>query len=252
MTLEIIAPIVLVVLAAVIVLYTQLIVPRGARRRITLSLTRRGWMKIPSNRDYAWTDIMLLAIEDQQGALQVREYDHPIGPFTVHRTRTEKRSGIALELYKDGGARHQRYAAVGVRKKTVDYSRRGRLSLLVDADKRSYIYRELWIGEVRRIPVDKPEKVHNATDEIFGSAGRKMALKKGVHTDSIPFLALPSETNPARSVREVLLKTSLAQSLMASVYLGPGGWVLIVPLSRVGRRMEDILALIDEISTAIG
>jgi len=63
--------------------------------------------------------------------------------------------------------------------------------------------------------------------------------------------ASPSEVTPTRSVRELLQKTSLAQSIMARVYLGPGAWVLVVPLPKVGQRIEDILALTGEISTVL-
>ena len=86
---------------------------------------------------------------------------------------------------------------------------------------------------------------------IYGKSLRKMASDRGVHPDSIPLLASPSEVTPARAVRELLKKTSLAQSLMASVHLGPGAWVMVVPLLKVGRHMEDILALTGEISRVI-
>ncbi len=251
MTPEIIAPAALVALGVVIIIYTQLIAPRRARRRICLSLTRRGWMRVPPDRDYTWTDIMTLAIEDQHGASQVREYDRTIGPFTVHVKRTENRSGKALDLYRDTGASQHRYAALGIRKETVLDSQRSRFPFLGSKKKKNYTSRELWIGEVRRIPVDKPEKVYNATDGIYGSSLRKMASDRGVHPDSIPLLAPPSEVTPARAVRELLKKTSLGQRIMASVYLGPAAWVLVVPLQKVGRHIEDIVVLIGEISRVV-
>ncbi len=251
MTPEVIAPTALVVFAAVIITYTQLIAPRRAGRRISLSLTSRGWMRVPPDRDYTWTDIMTLAIEDQHGTSQAREYDRTIGPFTVHAKKTEKRSGRALELYEDTGVSQHRYAALGIREETIVYSDRSRFLLLGSKKEKSYNSRELWVGEVRRMPVDKPEKVYNAVDEIFGRSMRKMASDQGVNPDAIPLLASPSEVSPARAVRELVRKNRLAQSIMASVYLGPGAWVLVVPLSRVGRRMEDILALVAKISTII-
>jgi hypothetical protein len=38
---------------------------------------------------------------------------------------------------------------------------------------------------------------------------------------------------------------------MASVYLGPGAWVLVAPPLKVGRHMEDILTLTGEILKVI-
>ncbi|MGE5842827.1 MAG: hypothetical protein ACM335_11140 [Deltaproteobacteria bacterium] len=194
---------------------------------------------------------MTLAVEDQHGASQVREYDRPIGPFTIHAKRTEKRSGKALELYRDTGANQPRYAALGIRKETIVDSDRSRFPLLGSKKKKNYTSRELWIGEVRRIPVDKPEKVYNALDGIFGGTLRKMASERGVDPDSIPLLAPPSEVTPARAVRELLKKTGLCQRIMASAYLGPAAWVLVVPLRKAGRHIEDIVVLTGEISRII-
>jgi hypothetical protein len=109
----------------------------------------------------------------------------------------------------------------------------------------------MWIGEVRQLPAEKPEKVYNAMDEIFGRSMRKMASDQGVNSDAIPLLASSSEDTLARVVRELLRKTRLGQRIMAKVYLGPEAWVLVVPLSKVGRRMEDILTLAAEISICI-
>jgi len=251
MTPEIIAPAAFVCLGAVIIIYTQLIAPGRARRRIFLSLTRRGWMRVPSDRDYTWTDIMMLAIEDQHGASQVREYDQTIGPFTVRAKRTENRSGKAQELYRDTGASQPRYAALGIRKETTVDSDRSRFPFLGGKKKKNYTSRELWIGEVRRIPVDKPEKVYSAMNEIYGRSLRKMASDRGVDPDAIPLLSSPSEVTPARAVRELLKKTNLCQSIMASVYLGPAAWVLVVPLQKMGRHIEDIVVLTGEISRVI-
>jgi len=251
MTLEIIAPAAFVALAAVMIIYTQLIAPGRARRRLSLSLTRRGWMRVPPDRDYTWTDIMTLAIEDQRGASQAREYDETIGPFKVHAKRTERRSGRALELYRDTGASQPRYAALGIRKETVLGSQRSRFPFLGGKKKKNYTSRELWIGEVRRIPVDKPEMVYNAMNEIYGGSLKKMASDRGVRPDSIPLLEPPSEVTPARAVRELLKKTGLGQRIMASLSLGPTAWVLVVPLRKVGRHIEDIVLLAGEISRVI-
>jgi hypothetical protein len=251
MTPEIIAPAAFVCLAVFIIVYTQLIAAGTARRRISISLTRRGWMRVPPDRDYTWADIMTLAIEDQHGASQVREYDQTIGPFTVHAKRTESRSGKAQELYRDTGASKHRYAALGIRKETVIDSQRSRFPFPGSKKKKNCTSRELWIGEARRIPVDKPEKVYNALDGIYGGFRRKMASDRGVDPDSIPLLAPPSEVTPARAVRELLKKTSLGQKIMVSVYLGPAAWVLVVPLRKVGRHIEDIVGLTGEISRII-
>ena len=251
MTLEIVAPTALVVFGAIILTYTQLIALRRARQRISRSLIRHGWMRVPSDRDYTWTSIMTLAIEDQQGTSQVREYDRTIGPFTAHVKRTGKRSGRVLELYRDMSATQPRYAALGVRKETIVYSERGRFALLNSEKKKYYTSRGLWIGEVREIPVDKPEKAYNAMDEIYGRSLSKMASDRGIHPDSISALASPSEATPARAVRELLKKTNFAQRIMASVHLGPEAWVLVVPLLKVGSHIEDILGLVAETSAII-
>ncbi len=251
MTPEIIAPAALAALAGLGIIYTQLIVPKRARQRISLSLTRRGWMRIPPERDYTWTDIMALAVEDQDGVSHVTEYDRTIGPFTVHVKRIDKCSGKALELYQDTGASQPRYAAIGVRKESIVYSDRSRFPLLNSKKEKHYTSRELWIGEVRRVPVDKPEKVYNAIGQIYGDHLRKLASDKGVNPDSISLLTPPSEVMPARAVREFLQKNRLAQNIMASVYLGPGAWVLVVPLQKVGRQTDDILALVAGISAVI-
>ena len=78
-----------------------------------------------------------------------------------------------------------------------------------------------------------------------------MASDRGVDPDSIPLLAPSSGVTPARAVRELLEKTHLGQGIMASVYLGPAAWVLVVPLRNVGRHIEDIVVLTGEISRVI-
>ncbi len=160
-------------------------------------------------------------------------------------------SSKALDLYRDTGTNQHRYAALGIRKETVVHSDRSRFPFLGSKKKKNYSNRELWIGEARRIPVNKPEKVYNALDGIYGRSMRKMASDRGVDPDSIPHLASPSEVTPARALRELLKKTSLVQSIMASVYLGPAAWVLVVPLQKVGRHIEDIVVLTGEISRVI-
>ena len=194
---------------------------------------------------------MTLAIEDQQGTSQVRQYDRTFGPFTTHVKRTGECSGRALELYRDMSAGQPRYAALGVRKETIAYSERSRFLLLNSKQKKGYTSRELWIGEVRQMPVERPEKAYNAMDEVFGISLKKMASNRGVNPDTIPLLASPSQVTPAGAVRELLKKASLTQSIMASVYLGPGAWVLVVPLLKVGSHMEDILGLVAETSAII-
>jgi hypothetical protein len=251
MTPEIIAPAAFVCLGVVMIVYTQWIAPGMARRRISSSLTRWGWMRVPPDRDCTWTDIMTLAIENQQGASRVREYDRTVGPFTVYAKRSENRSGKALELYRDTGVSQPRYAALEIRKETIVDSDRSPFPFLGSKKKRNYSSRELWIGEVRRIPVDKPENVYNAMNEIYGGSLRKIASDRGVDPDSIPRLAAPSEVTPARAVRELLKKTGLSQSIMANVYLGPAAWVLVAPLRKVGWHMEDIVGLMGEISRVI-
>lgn len=251
MTLEILAPTALVVFGAVFLTYTQLIAPKRARQRISRSLIRQGWMRVPPDRDNTWTSIMTLAIEDQQGTSQGREYDRRIGPFTAHVKRTGTCSGRALELYRDMSTNQPRYAALGVRKETIVYSERGRFLLLNRKEKKYYTSRELWIGEVRQMPVDKPEKVYNAIDDVFGRSLKKMASDQGVNPDAIPLLASPSEVTTARAVRELLKKTNLAQSIMSSVYFGPEAWVLVVPIQKVGSHIEDILGLVAETSAII-
>jgi len=74
---------------------------------------------------------------------------------------------------------------------------------------------------------------------------------RGNNPDSISFLEFPFEVTFARAVREVLQKTDLARSIMANVYFGPRAWVLVAPFPKIGRRIEDILTLTDEISRVI-
>jgi hypothetical protein len=38
---------------------------------------------------------------------------------------------------------------------------------------------------------------------------------------------------------------------MAKVFLGPRSWVLVVPLARVGQRLDDVLGLAREISATV-
>jgi len=233
---ELLIPIGFVGIAVLIVLFSQLIAPRQLRRRLSAGLARAGWRAVVSEREPAWREIMKLAIEEHQGATASREFD-------------EKRSGRAIDVFRDGGTSGHRYAAVGLRRTTVD-SRGGPLYLF--GRKRNIsIARELWIGESRRLPVEKPALVYNAAAEMFGDAMRRMAGARDVDTEKVPMLVSPPDDQVSQSVRQVLLRTDLAQRILAKAYLGPQAWVLAVSLNRTVRRLEDVLALVRDISSAI-
>jgi hypothetical protein len=245
MTPELLAPVAVVLFAAVVLVHTQWLAPRRARRRLFASLASQGWTAVPPESESDWPAILTLAIEEAQGSFRAREWDETVGPATFHVKRTEKRSGRALEVYRDAAAARARYAAVGTReKRTVSRS-------FANRRQGGSVAREIWIGEARPIPVDQPQMVFSGAAEIIGTAGRAMARARGVDPEAIPELATPPGDALARTLRESLLKDGVARRLMARVFLGPQAWVLVVPLARLGRRIDDVVGLAREIAATI-
>ena len=191
---------------------------------------------------------MTLAIEEHRGAASVREYENKYGPMTINGQIAEKRSGRALEIYRDAGTTHFRYAAIGKKIEEIDASS---TSLLANKDRHRSTGCEVWIGEARRVPVEGPLMVFSGFAALFGSGARKMASRQGVDPEAIPAVASPPESSPVQAVREILRENSLAADLMAKVYLGPRAWVMTVPLKRLGSRTGKLLDLTKKISEAV-
>ncbi len=245
MTPEIAAPVALVLFAAVVLVHTYWIAPRRARRQLAASLAGQGWTTVEAENDPDWREVMTLAIEETQGAVRAREYDETIGPMSFHVKRIDQRSGRALEVYRDGGAAQPRYAALGIREE------RRETRSFVERRRNTYVGREIWIGEARRIPVDRPELVFSGAAQIIGRTGRDMVRARGLDPETIPELASPPSDTLAQTLRESLLNNQLAQRLMIKVFLGPRSWVLVAPLARVGRRFDDVLGLAREVSATV-
>ncbi len=232
----------------VLFVYVQLLSPLLIRRKFSRVLASRGWVAVDAEREPAWNDIMKLAVEEHRGAASVREYENKYGPLTINGKISEKRSGRALEIYRDAGTTHYRYAAIGKKIEDIDASAS---SLLANKDRHRYTGREVWIGEARRIPVERPVMVFSGFAAMFGSGIRKMADRHGVDPETIPAVTSPPESNPVQAVRGILLENSLAAEVMANIYLGPRAWVMTVPLKRLGSRTVKLLDLAKRVSEAV-
>lgn len=232
----------------VLFVYVQLVSPRLHRREFIRELARRGWILVVGEREPAWNDIMKLAVEGHRGAASVREYENRYGPLAIRGKISEKRSGRALEIYRDAGTRHNRYAAIGRKSEDIAASAS---SLLANKDRHRYTGREVWIGEARRIPVARPVLVFSGLAALFGSNIRKMADRQGVDPEAIPAAASPPESNPVQAVRGILLENSIAAEVLAEVYLGPRAWVMTLPLKRLGSRTGQLLDLAGRVSEAV-
>jgi len=249
MTPEIVAPAVLIVIAVVVVVQTQLLSPILTRRRFAEEMVRRGWME-RAEGDSSFDDIMTLAIEENQGEETVREYDEKIGPFLVHSRFSTWRTGRALRIYCDPETNRHRCAAVG--KKIERHESRSSPFPFSRWKRYSHTLPEIWFGEARRLPVRGPEVAFNWFTAEFGIPARKLAIKGDVEPATIPAIAPPAESSPAQAIREIIReRSSLAISLKAKVYISPRAWVMCVPLNHVRKRSGDILDLGLKISDAV-
>ena len=165
MKLEIIAPVVLLIIAAVVLVRTQLLIPKLARKRFAEELIRRGWTEKVDPEDPEWKCIMTLAIEENQGPETIREDNDKIGPFRMRSKHTTKRTGKTLKVYRDTETNLHRYAAVG--KKIEKHERRSSPFPLSSWKRYSYTLPEIWIGEARRIPARSPEVAFNWFNAAF-------------------------------------------------------------------------------------
>jgi hypothetical protein len=242
---EIAAPVALVLFAAVVLIHTQWMAPRKARRRLAEILVSQGWTTVRPEDEPDWHEVMTLAVEETRGAVRSREYDESVGPMRFHVKRSEERTGKAPEVYRDGGADHPRYAALGIREERRVYRS------FLKSYRRTYAGREIWIGEARRIPVDASQMVFSGAAEIVGHTGRELARKRGLDPQTIPELVTPPSDTLGQAVRDSLLSDPLARSLMARVTLGRRSWVLVAPLARVGNRFADVLRLALEVSATL-
>ncbi len=242
---EIVAPIVLVCLAVVVIVYTQVIGPRRNRRAVAAVLGREGWLRVGPGEAPGWPAIMELAVERAEGRERDVEYDEKTGPFTSHVRRREQRAGKPLEIYRDGGAAAARYAAVAV------LEERTSTRTAMRHDRHTYAGREIWIGEARELPVHAPMAAFKATAELFRQAAVPMARARERDPEEIPIIASPPDDRLVERVRAAVMETPTAMSIMAGVYLGPDAWVLAAPLVKAGPRIEEILALARQISAVL-
>ncbi|HBI15469.1 MAG TPA: hypothetical protein DDY20_08155 [Desulfobulbaceae bacterium] len=233
---------------AVLFVYAQMASPRLIRRKFSRELASRGWIAVDADRAPAWNDIMTLAVNGNLEAASVREYDSKYGPLAIHAQISEKRAGKTLEVYRDAGTARHRYAAVG--KKIEDIVSRRSPLLLASQGKHQYTGLEVWIGEARRIPVERPEMVFSGFAAMFGSAARKQAGKRDIDPEAIPAFASPSEVKPVQALREILLENSFAADVLAEVYIGRRSWVMTLPLKRLGSRTGELLDTAMKISEA--
>jgi len=247
-TLEIVAPVVLVATAVVVVLWTQVLAPRRARRAVARTLAARGWATADSEAEPAFAPVMALAVAGTSGAQRTDRHDERFGPLTVPFESRETRRGRTLSLHRHERSRRPRYAACGLRA-TRSVSRAG--GLLPGSRTRASDAPELWIGEAVRWAVAEPQLVFSATAEAFGDAARAVARRREVGEESIPALRSPSAHNPTLALREVLLRTPTAQRALACVYVAPGAWVLTAPLGPAAARLNELLTLADELAAAV-
>ena len=244
MELEILAPIALLCAGLVALVYTQVIAPRRNHRAVAAALGGQGWLPVDPGEAPGWSAVVALAVERAAGSRRDADYDEKTGPFTSHVRRREQRTGRTLELYRDAGATHARYAAVGVHQERTSTDTRTR------HDRHNYVGREIWIGEARALPVDAPKVVFRSVAELARPVAVPMAVARDRRPDDIPGLT-PPDDRLAESVRAVLAETDLARSAMADVYVAPGAWVLTAPLVKAGSRIEEILALARAISAVL-
>ena len=241
MKLEIVAPIALMCLAAVVLVYKQVIAPRRGRRMVAAALGREGWLPVGPGEAPGWPAVMRLAVERAAGKERDVEYDEKAGPFTLHVRRQEERTGRPLALYRDGGA-DGRYAAVAV------HEERTRSRTAARADRHHYTEHEFWIGEARMLRVAAPVAAFRSTAELFRPAGVRMAAARDRDPEDVRHLASPPEDPLIERVRAVLAETDVARSVRGDVYLAPDAWVLAAPLADARSRIEDILALARRLS----
>jgi hypothetical protein len=244
MNLEVAAPIALVCVAVVALVYKKVIEPGRARRTIAAALGREGWLPIGPGEAPGWPAVMELAMDRAAGKERDVEYDENAGPFNLRVRRREQRGGKALDLYRDAGA-DGRYAAVGV------HEERTRTRTAIRADRHHYVEHEFWVGEARELRVGKPITACSWTAEAFRQAGAPMAAARRRDPEDVPQLASPADDPLVERVRGVLAETDLARRIRADVYLAPGAWVLTAPLAAARSRVKDILALARRVSAAL-
>jgi hypothetical protein len=184
-------------------------------------IAKLAWPQVPAD-DAAWRAFVELASTGSTGA--ARKIDNVL---------EETQESVAGQGYRDPAARHPRFLAIGIRtlrSKTLHERHHSETP-------------ELWIGEARAIPVDKPWTAF----DIIGDMVRASALK----TDPAEMAVLrPQLTGPlADSVRAVIKsKPRIVQNLAPLVHVGPHAWVMVSPVARGGRHVGLLVETANELS----
>ncbi len=234
------------VVAAVLV-YTQYFAPRRLKRRVTDALLAAGWTPLDPGLDEAAARVERLAVEGPFGAEWEATYAERLGPVTSRVRVSKSTRGISGGVFADPSSPHRRYAAIASMRRTT----RTKSNLDLATQTRMAVSHSLWIGEARRLPVEKAETVVSALGERFGAAARGFAEGRGVTPASWPEIAAPPSHPLAARLRQVMDAHGAARSFAGSLYLSPQAWVLVVPLARIGSKESAILETARDISAAL-
>lgn len=188
--------------------------------------------------------MLRLAIADPAGAERAFAYTEKLGPLSRDVDVRQKVDGHADQLFRDPTARHPRFAASGATYRTTV----SRDSLSLGSRKRGASGRSLWIGEARRLRVEKAETVYDAIGDMFGAGMRRLAEKRGVTAGALPAIAPPAEDDLAQRLRDLLRARDAVGAARATLHVSPDAWVLSAPLASAAPRIESLIEVAAEVS----
>ncbi len=232
-------------IVAAVLVYTQVVVPRRQKRRVTDALLAAGWTPLEP-ADQAAAVVERLAVEGPFGAEWDGTYAERLGPVTSQVRVSKSTRGVSGCVFGDPSSPHRRYAAIASTRQTT----RTKSNLDLAARTRIATAQNLWIGEARPLPVESVETVVSALGELFAAAHR-FAEGRGVAPASRPELASPPSHALADRLRQVMDARGAVRSFAGSLYVSPQAWVLVVPLARIGSKESAILEIAREISAAL-
>ena len=239
---------------SMLLVWLLLIGPRLRLRKLSRFLLDAGWQEQRPEDTAGWEAFAEAAVAGVTGTDRKFSYTRKVAVFTetveVHETR---RAALRSPVYSRAG-RHLQVAACALCRKV----RRTRSRMMFPrfwgpAQRSGGTGMQLWRGEMRPFPIRKPVLLYSAIGELAGDHFASLAARQ--QWSGAPLSELVRQMRaPRQSPRLCQLLDSHAQALgqlRPDVYLYPGGWVLVAPLSLVVSRLADLEAFAVELSGSL-
>ena len=113
---------------------------------------------------------------------------------------------------------------------------------------------QIWLGEIRSVPIRKPIMIYSWLNRFGGDYFREKAAKQNLPADIIPELASSlKEIQDSELLRQVFQHhRKTLDAVLPKIIFAPDAWVLTAPLPRAVKHLAAIDTLSIALSTALG